>query len=85
MKNLYQACGNKVTVNLSVAYSVKDLDAAIQFIANSPASEATYTALHVLVATQKAVEKVLNEANGVNDEIEHPQFGPDCRPFANVR
>jgi hypothetical protein len=84
-KNLYQICKNKVTVNLSVSYKAEDITKLVKFLMTNATADYTNTMeiVKILTDVRTAVSKALLDANGA-DLSEDPNFGPDCRPFANI-
>lgn len=63
MKNLYQICKNKVTVNLPVSYCSDDIQKMIDSIANNPATSESVDILNLLISVRDAVEKAVIDGN----------------------
>jgi hypothetical protein len=58
-KNLYQCCGNKVTVDLPVSYKPEDITEMLAWLNRQDYSKTNIAIAGVLVAVRKSVEEAL--------------------------
>lgn len=63
MKNLYQICKNKVTVNLPVSYCSDDIQKMIDSVLSAPSTSESEDILRLLISVREAIELAIIDGN----------------------